>query len=91
MSTFFKDESESNMVLPRVTSMQPVENWWIYKPNKKFERAIALVIFDYFELEMEVIEQSTALISVSDLGLPSMVEILNEKRDYIYSETYPGN
>ena len=56
-----------------------------------FERAISLVIFDYFELEMEVIEQSTALIGVSDLGLPSMVEILNEKRDYIYSETYPGN
>lgn len=91
MSTFFKDESESNMVLPRVTSIQPVENWWIYKSNKMFERAISLVIFDYFELEMEVIEQSTALIGVSDLGLPSMVEILNEKRDYIYSETYPGN
>lgn len=91
MSTFFKDESESNMVLPRVTAIQPIANWWIYKPNKMFERAIALVIFDYFELEMEVIEQSTALISVSDLGLPSMVEILNEKRDYIYSETYPGN
>lgn len=91
MSTFFKDESESNMVLPRVTSIQPVENWWIYKSNKMFERAIALVIFDYFELEMEVIEQSTALIGVSDLGLASMVEILNEKRDYIYSETYPGN
>jgi hypothetical protein len=91
MSTFFKDESESNMVLPRVTSIHPVQNWWIYKSNNMFDRAIALVIFDYFELEMEVIEQSTALIGVSDLGLPSMVEILNEKRDYIYSETYPGN
>ena len=91
MSTFFEDKSESNMVLPRVTAIQPIANWWIYKSNNMFERAIALVIFDYFELEMEVIEQSTAIIGVSDLGLPSMVEILNEKRDYIYSETYPGN
>ena len=91
MKMNYKNESGSEVVLPRVTDVQPVANWWIWKPNGMFERAIALVIFDYFELEMEVIEQSTALIGVSDLGLGSMVEILSEERNYIYSETYPGS
>ena len=91
MKMFLKDESGSDVVLPRVTDVQPVANWWIWKPNGMFERAIAFVIFDYFEPEMEVIEQSTALMGVSDLGLASMVEILSEERNYIYSETYPGS
>lgn len=91
MKTLIKDESGSDVVLPRVTDMHPVANWWIWKPSGIFERAICLVVFDYFEQEMEVIEQSTALLGVSDLGLSSMVEILSEERNYIYSETYPGS
>ena len=91
MKMILKDESGSDIVLPRVTNIQPVANWWICKPKWIFERAIALVVFDYFEPEMEVIEQSTALIGISDLGLRPMVEILSEERDYIYSETYPGS
>lgn len=91
--SIIKDESGAEIVLPRITHTQPIDNWWILKKDNSlnyFERAIVLVVFDYFEPEMEVIEQSTALLSVSDLGLASVVEMLSEERHYLYSETYPG-
>ena len=93
MKTIIKDESGAEIVLPRITHTHPITNWWIYKRDGNldyYERALVLVVYDYFEHEMEVIEQSTAMLSVSDLGLDTVVEILSEQRNYIYSETYPG-
>mgnify|MGYP003674050546 FL=1 len=92
--SLIKDESGAEVVLPRITHIMEAKNIWIRRQEKKltyYEKAVCLVLMDYFDLEMEVIEQTMAYMTLNDMGLASVVEILSEPRHYVYSETYPGD
>ena len=92
--SIIKDESGAEVVLPRITHMIEANNIWIKRQEKKltyYEKAVCLILLDYFDLEMEVIEQTTAYMTLDDMGRASVVEILSEPRHYVYSENYPGD
>jgi len=92
--SLIKDETGAEVVLPRITHMIEANSVWIKRQEKKltyYERAVCLVLLDYFDPEMEVIEQTTAYMTLDDMGRASVVEILSEPRHYVYSETYPGD
>lgn len=92
--SLIKDDTGAEVVLPRITHMIAADKVWIRRQENKltyYEKAVCLVLFDYFDLEMEVIEQTTAYMTLADMGRASVVEILSEPRHYVYSETYPGD